>query len=104
MTPAEKHLVDALDTAADALERLAREQDAAVALFQRDNCRLNETIAALATSSGEAASAVAAVVVDSPDLAAHKAAQVSRLNGVGTIPSATLRTWAAGWRALAGAL
>lgn len=116
MTPAPRssaalaanRLTDAIDLAAAALERLAREQDfvAVDAAFYGESTFANT--AALVTSRGEAARAVAALyealpVNENADGPATRARQqVVFLHNVDAIPSATLRVWAAGWRALAG--
>jgi hypothetical protein len=88
-------LDDLRDLAAGALERLAREQDAAAGIplgFARS----------LATSRGEAARAVEALRNALPPgagAAFHNACvQSITLRSSAPIPSATLREWAAAWR------
>lgn len=108
MTPAEKRLVDALDLAADLEERLAREQDAVAGVTLAPGAG-DPNRKAIAATRGEAARAVSmlrAVLAAGCNGEAHDlAVQQMMALGLGAtpIPSATLRTWAAGWRALAGA-
>lgn len=107
-TPDEKRLVDAIDLAAGLLERLAREQDAiAVAIDHKTLTTKHEAQghAAIATTRGEAARALAALVPPlSGDDSIEASEQGAILRGSAPIPSATLRTWAAGWRTLAVSL
>lgn len=106
MTPAEKRLVDAFDLAAVALERFAREQDAVAGVTLAPGAG-DANRKAITTTRGEAARALAAIVFDvqaRPEDAGLRAReQHFALTGTDAIPSATLRTWAAGWRALAKA-
>lgn len=89
--------------AAEALERLAREQQAAPPRFSqcRDESAVALVFVALATSRGEAARAVEALWRSLTGTVSRATAyyQAIELGAVAAIPSATLLTWAAGWRA-----
>lgn len=94
---------DLADLAAGALERLARDQDDAARLYPAGDLR-DSVRAALATSRGEAARAVGelSTYIENASLAEDAAIQARTLQSVNAIPSATLKAWAAAWRAYAG--